>query len=151
MNESMKHFLNVWLTLLFTFYMLGLTLYILLILTYGFIGGLGYQMTDTTYIEIYTPSIVTVVIGSLTCWFFTRKIDQPGWLKVIAVFSFPYSWFTFYPAGLFLGPIFSFNSFIVTFALFVIGLIKFVVERIIERKRSKEWKVQRSSQTIISF
>ena len=78
----------------------------------------------------------------MVSWIFTRKIDQPVWLSVIAIFSFLFAWFTFYPAGLFLGPIFSFNSFIVTFALFVIGFIKFIVERIIERKRGTRAEAQ---------
>ena len=132
---NMKHFLNVWLTLLFTFYMLGLTLYMVLIFTYGFAMWLGYEPTKTTYIEIYSPSIVVLIIGAVVSWIFTRKIDQPVWLRVIAIFSFLFAWFTFYFLTLFLGKIFSFNSYIVTFVLFVFGISKFIVDRIIERKR----------------
>lgn len=134
----MKHFLNVWLTLLFTTYMLALTVFIIVVGIYAFAIGLGAEMTDTTFTEIYSVPVIILCIGAIICWFFTRNIDQPGWLKIIAIASFPYSGFVLQHALRFITDLFQYNNYLITFALFLLGLIKFIIERVLERKRGTQ-------------
>lgn len=120
----MKVFLNTWLTLLFIFTMIAAEVFGVIAIALGLASMGGYKTTAQTYIVMYVPSMVIFTIGSIACWFLTRRLDQPVWLKIIAIASFFYSIITlqYVAAALFL--VFQQYSFIAIGVLTLVGVIK---------------------------
>lgn len=120
----MKQFLNTWLTLLFIFTMIAAEVFGVISIAFGLASMGGYNTTSKTYVIMYLPSIVIFTIGSITCWFLTRRLDQPVWLKIIAISSFFYSIITLQYVAAALFFVFQQYSFIAIGVLALVGVIK---------------------------